>query len=104
MSDKINEWSLKDPAQQNKSVSSPSHKMGDSGPLVLISGATNMFRRKPDLLSNAPKKKIFNIECGDAMSGLAASKSSPKLFTNKLSNKYGNTNPTYTGEVYCSIL
>jgi|TARA_R110000824_G_scaffold306948_1_gene494444 hypothetical protein len=61
MPDKINELSLKDPAKQNKSVSSASYKIGGSGPVVLISGATNMFRRKPDLFSNAPKKKIFNI-------------------------------------------
>lgn len=63
MTDKIDEWTLtiKDPAKQNKSVSSASYKTGNSGPIVPISGATNMFRRKPDLFSNAPKKKIFNI-------------------------------------------
>ena len=46
----------------------------------------------------------LNIQCGDAMSALAASKSSPKFFTNKLAEKYGNTNPTYSGEVHCPIL
>tara|TARA_R100000655_G_scaffold101737_1_gene147135 strand:+ start:81 stop:314 length:234 start_codon:yes stop_codon:yes gene_type:complete len=51
--------------------------------------------------STAPR---LDIQCGDAMSALAASKSSSKFFTNELAKKYGNTNPTYTGEVHCPIL
>lgn len=70
--------------QQNGSVSSSAKSNDDTGPIIPVAGHT-VFRRRPDLFSNAPKKKIFNV-------------------SNEESKKYGDTNPTYTGEVKNCIL